>query len=166
MPLIRFEALGAQEIANDWREVADDAPLATDAPSMISLARFKTLGDHVHPAPIGVRLEPADAPEALDGHLHEIDLIAIRFPRYTDGRGYSQAQVLRRRMGWQGELRAVGHVLRDQVGLMRRTGFDTVETQRADASDVIDAASRYADVYQPAADGRQAAFQKRVGAET
>ncbi len=69
-------------------------------------------------------LAPDDDPEELIWRLKELPLIAIDFPSFRDGRGYSLAYLLRSRLGWRGELRAVGDVLRDQLSHMRQCGFD------------------------------------------
>ncbi|MBM3344406.1 MAG: DUF934 domain-containing protein [Betaproteobacteria bacterium] len=76
-----------------------------------------------HGGRIGVLLENTDDPRVLAEDFDKLALIAVRFPKFTDGRGYSIARLLRR-MGWQGELRAVGDVLRDQLFYMTRCGFD------------------------------------------
>jgi uncharacterized protein (DUF934 family) len=78
-----------------------------------------------HAKAIGVRLSPTDDPALLVNDLNKLSLIAIEFPAFTDGRGYSSARLLRERYGWKGELRAVGDVLRDQIFLLSRSGFDT-----------------------------------------
>lgn len=72
----------------------------------------------------GVWLAPDDDPQKLVERLDELSLIAIDFPSFRDGRGYSLAYLLRSRLGWRGELRAVGDVLRDQLSHMRQCGFD------------------------------------------
>ena len=71
-----------------------------------------------------VCLQPDDEAEQLEPYLAVLPLIAVHFPTFRDGRGYSQAYLLRTRLGWQGELRAVGDVLRDQLSHMRQCGFD------------------------------------------
>lgn len=71
-----------------------------------------------------VCLQPDDEAEHLEPYLAMLPLIAVHFPTFRDGRGYSQAYLLRTRLGWQGELRAVGDVLRDQLSHMRQCGFD------------------------------------------
>ena len=82
--------------------------------------------------------EPAsDDPDVLSDHLHRFALIAVRFPSFTDGRGYSIARRLREGHGWSGALMAVGDVLRDQLLLLEHCGFDTFslrEDQDLDAS--------------------------------
>ncbi|MFC5697886.1 DUF934 domain-containing protein [Pseudomonas sp. GCM10022186] len=72
----------------------------------------------------GLLLQPDDEVEALAPLLDGVPLIAVDFPSFRDGRGYSQAYLLRTRLGWRGELRAVGDVLRDQLSHMRQCGFD------------------------------------------
>lgn len=109
-----------------------------------------------------VRLMPDDDPNLLAPHLEALDVIEISFPRYTDGRGYSQAQLLRRRLGYKGELRAVGDVLRDQLLFMVRSGFDAFELERADAAAALEAALKeYETFYQPAADQALSVFARR-----
>ncbi|MPS27676.1 DUF934 domain-containing protein [Pigmentiphaga sp.] len=79
--------------------------------------------------PVGVLLGPADDPAELaeDGRVDPagVALIAVDFPIYTDGRGYSIAYLLRTRLGWQGELRAVGDVMIDTIHYQARSGFDS-----------------------------------------
>lgn len=72
----------------------------------------------------GLCLAPDDEVEAMRVYLPVLPLVAIDFPSFRDGRGYSQAYLLRSRLGWKGELRAVGDVLRDQLSHMRQCGFD------------------------------------------
>ena len=72
----------------------------------------------------GICLAPDDEVASVEPYLAVVPLIAIDFPSFRDGRGYSQAYLLRTRLGWRGELRAVGDVLRDQLSHMRQCGFD------------------------------------------
>jgi uncharacterized protein (DUF934 family) len=79
------------------------------------------------PAPdLGVQLEPDQPPSELSGDLNAIPLIAINFPVFTDGRGFSYARELRER-GYEGEIRAVGHFIRDQLGYLARCGFNAFD---------------------------------------
>jgi uncharacterized protein (DUF934 family) len=73
---------------------------------------------------LGVRLDPADDPAELQPDLDRLQLVAIQFPKFTDGRGYSSAALLRTRYGYRGELRAIGDVGRDQLFYLKRCGFD------------------------------------------
>ena len=100
----------------------------------------------------GVLLENTDDARAIAGDFDKLALIAVRFPKFTDGRGYSIARVLRR-LGWKGELRAVGDVLRDQLFYMTRCGFDAFALRAdQDPQVALTAFSDFSAPYQPAVD--------------
>ena len=159
MPLIKDGA----EIEDTWTFIEDGADLPSSGCITVPLAKLTEDADALlaRNQQIGVRLSPADDPHDLAPYLDRITLIEIDFPKYVDGRGYSQAQLLRRRLGYAGELRAVGHVLRDQILYMNRSGFDAYQTTRADLANVLKALDEYSAVYQPAADGQQSVFSRR-----
>jgi len=119
--LLRLEE-GVARIDGDdaWtlvREIDAELPLGA---LILPLARW--LED---PVQQGVWLGPDDEVEPLKPWFHLLPLIALDFPSFRDGRGYSQAYLLRTRLGWTGELRAIGDVLRDQLSHMRQCGFDS-----------------------------------------
>ena len=160
MPLIR----NGETAENTWTFFGEKDEISyTEGGTSLTLARFLSEADAAIKVntPIGVRLSPEDDPAELAPYLEKIALIEVDFPKYTDGRGYSQAQLLRRRYGYEGELRAVGHVLTDQILYMHRSGFDAYETARADLSNVVKALEEYSEFYQPAADGSVSVFRKR-----
>lgn len=99
----------------------------------------------------GVWLASDEAPETLAADLPRLALVAVDFPVFSDGRGYSTARILRERLGFRAELRAVGDVLRDQIFLMRRCGFDSFAL-RADrpASVAVSALGDFSNAYQQA----------------
>ncbi len=100
----------------------------------------------------GVLLENTEDARVLAADFDKLALIAVRFPKFTDGRGYSIARLLRR-LGWKGELRAVGDVLRDQLFYMTRCGFDAFALRAdQDAQVALTAFSDFSAPYQPAID--------------
>ncbi len=105
-------------VADDWTLVTDTPPAN---PGRAILPLVDWLACPEHPA---VWLAPDDSPDALLPQLDRLTLIAIHFPVFTDGRGYSLARLLRQRHGYLGELRAVGDVLRDQLYFLHACGFD------------------------------------------
>ena len=108
-----------------------------------------------------VRIEAGEDARELLPHLDRLSLVEVNFPAFGDGRGYSAARILRE-AGYQGELRAVGDVLVDQIVAMRRCGFDSFHPSKAlDAAAVERALTRYADVYQNSVDGRAPVWAKR-----
>ncbi|MGJ7544229.1 DUF934 domain-containing protein [Variovorax sp. LT1R16] len=88
-------------------------------------------------------------PQAIAVCLQDIDRIDLHFPKFTDGRAYSQAFLLRRRMGFKGEIRATGDVLIDQLVQMERTGFTSaVLKEGVDASAAQRQFERFSAFYQ------------------
>lgn len=138
-----------------WATAADDAPLPEDAPAIVSLARWTAERDRLRARnrPLGLALDPGDDIAAVVADLGRFDLIALRFPRFSDGRAFSMARLLRLRYGYAGELRAVGDVFKDQLLFMARCGFDSFELK--DGHDALDALRAFDEItvaYQPAAD--------------
>ncbi|MBV1788665.1 DUF934 domain-containing protein [Marinobacterium sp. D7] len=110
-----------------WCLVDDDQPLDSISSPIISFARWQSLrekGD-LDQLSCGVLLGPDDDPETVAPGLDTLPLIALEFPSFRDGRAYTQANLLRTRYGYKGDLRATGDVLRDQLGLMRHCGFSS-----------------------------------------
>lgn len=112
---------------------------------------------------IAVWLAPDEGPEAIADDLPRLRLVAVQFPKFTDGRGYSTARLLRERYSYQGEVRAIGDVLVDQLFYMGRCGFDAFAL-RADKS-VESALARldtFPEAYQTAVDRPQPLFRRRT----
>ena len=100
----------------------------------------------------GVLLENTEDPRVLTADFDKLALIGVRFPKFTDGRGYSIARLLRR-LGWQGELRAVGDVQRDELFYMSRCGFDAFELRDGqNAENALTAFNDFTSPYQAAID--------------
>ena len=137
-----------------WSKAVDGEPLP-DTPVILSKARWlaerAALG--ARQAPLGLGLEPGESLGDIAADLPRFDLIALSFPKFSDGRAFSTATLLREKHGFAGELRAVGNVLSDQVPFMRRVGFDTYEVTHAPTRRAL-IEDRIAEVtlhYQPAA---------------
>jgi uncharacterized protein (DUF934 family) len=110
--------------------------------------------------PLGVRLDPADDPGEIAADLPRLALVAVHFPKFADGRGYSTAYLLRRRLGYRGELRAVGDVLRDQLFYLARSGFDAFQLRPgADPHAALPSLRDFSVAYQAAADARPPRFR-------
>lgn len=110
-----------------------------------------------------VRIESGEDARALLPHLNRIALVEVSFPTFRDGRGYSTARILRE-AGYEGELRAQGDVLVDQIPLMRRCGFDSFAPNAPiDAETLAAALHRYDFRYQAAADSFVPVWKLRHG---
>lgn len=102
---------------------------------------------------LGLALTGDDEPEDLAGDLEKFALITILFPAFKDGRGYSIARLLRDRYGYQGELRAVGDVLRDQIFYLQRCGFNSFAVREDRCiEDALHAFNDFTVTYQGACD--------------
>ncbi|MDP3738600.1 MAG: DUF934 domain-containing protein [Hyphomonadaceae bacterium] len=160
MPLLRH----GKVVDDCWVFVEDEHELSPGGCLTVSLGRFLSEHDQLlaRNEAIGVRLAASDDPALLAPHLDRLRLIELNFPKYTDGRALSQSQLLRRRYGYKGEIRAVGQVLRDQLRLMIRAGFDAMVIEETDAEDVYDfSAHEFSEFYQAASDTSETIFMKR-----
>lgn len=145
--------------------VADDQDLVP-GDVILSLARFEAEGDRLlsEGRAVGVRLKSDEDAEALAYDLPRISVIALEFPKFRDGRPYSNARILRERYAFHGEIRAVGDVLREQAMFMLRCGFDAFEpADGSQAQQWQSVTQRFRHVYQRAADARVPAFVEREG---
>ena len=103
--------------------------------------------------PLGVWLDSHEDPAALENDVQQLALIAVNFPRFTDGRGYSTAALLRSRYGFKGELRAIGEVLRDQLFYLNRVGFNAFAIREdKDIHDALNAFHDFSETYQASID--------------
>jgi phosphoadenosine phosphosulfate reductase len=142
--------------ADTWVRLEAEGPLPTSGePLLASLAVFLAEPERLlgYNGPLGVEIAAGDAVEPLVPHLSRIALIALAFPKFSDGRNYSTARLLRERHGFTGELRAVGEVLSDQIPLMRRCGIQSFEVHHAPTRKAL-ASGHLAEVrhyYQPVA---------------
>ena len=112
--------------------------------------------------PVGVWLAPADEPVEIADDLAHLALVAVQFPKFADGRGYSTAFLLRTRYGWRGELRAFGDLGRDQLHELTRTGFDSVSlAPQRDPEAALASLKPFKLPYQGAVDDPVPLFRKR-----
>ena len=124
MPLLKHNAI----VPDTWTELAGEAPLPDTGDVIVPLDRLLKEKDALSRRRnrLGVRLGNTDNVEALGSLLPELAVIVLPFPAFNDGRAYSLARKLRE-MGYQGELRASGNILPDQLQFMLQVGFDAFE---------------------------------------
>jgi phosphoadenosine phosphosulfate reductase len=117
-------------VQDDWRVVADDAPLPDGEKVVVSLKRWRA----ERPAlatrnlPLGLMIAAGEKWEDVVADLPRFPVIVVTIPKYADGRAFSIARLLRERDGYKGEIRARGEYIIDQVPLMMRVGIDAFET--------------------------------------
>ncbi|MBF1800627.1 DUF934 domain-containing protein [Alloalcanivorax profundimaris] len=129
--------LDGEIVDNTWVRFDADQLEADGLPDggavIVPLAYWKAHRDTLleRNDPVGVCLEPGEEPADLAEDLPRLSLVAVHFPAFKDGRGYSYARELRTRYRFEGEVRAVGDVLQDQLFYLHRVGFNAFEV-RAD----------------------------------
>ena len=110
---------------------------------------------------VGVWLTGTDDPAKLAPSLPSLSLVAVDFPKFTDGRGYSIAYLLRSRFGYRGELRAIGDVLPDQLFYMKRVGFDAFAVRvDKDIRQALRSLQPFTDAYQGSWDNAVPAYRR------
>ena len=161
---------GTRFLPDNWRTIADGDALPIDGRAIVSLDRWRAeqaalvaLG-----VPIGGRVEAAEMIDPESDDIARLAVIALVFPKFTDGRAYSTARHLREVMGYRGQIRATGDVLLDQLPLMLRCGFDAFEivdaaTIQALKTSPVPAVSR---VYQGGAVATGSAWNSRRAARS
>lgn len=162
MPLLKSGTL----IDDSWTLVGDDDPLPGSGGVIVSAERWAhdRRALQGRNAPIGLDLPNDRSPLDFAHELTAFSLIRLTFPAFTDGRAYSSARLLRERLGFTGEIRASGQVLRDQYPLMLRCGFDAFEVAEGiDPAAWQASAKAISGAYQPAADDVRAIWALRHG---
>jgi uncharacterized protein (DUF934 family) len=151
-----------QIVVDDWLYVAEAAADPT-APLIVTFDQWQMESDAwiERDSPLGVVLSAAHKVEQLAPHLSRFALIAAEFPGPSEGRGYTQARLLRERWNFKGELRATGYVRRDQLFFMARCGFNSFELPEADIEDALAAFSTFSAAYQPSNDSGLAVKLRR-----
>jgi len=161
MPLVENGKL----IEDRYVRVDDDAPLPDRVAVIVSAKRFLADADALvrRDGSLGVLWPNDRRVSELKPWLGHLALIALDFPKFRDGRAYSQARQLRETFGYRGTLRATGDVLRDQFHFLVRAGFDSFAVKKpADAPAFANSVARYSVFYQPSADGRVPALRRRL----
>lgn len=154
---------GSPQVVEDSWVVVREPEGALSLPAKQEILPFSAwIGIGAASRPQATWISPDDDFEQHVEQLGELELIAVDFPSFRDGRGYSIGYLLRTRYGWKGELRAIGDVLRDQLNYLRRCGFDAFAV-RADKNidDALKGFSRYSVQYQGAVDQPLPLFRRR-----
>ena len=161
MPLVE----NGKIVEDGYQRVDAEAPIADGVAVIVPAKRFLAEAQTLvaRNGLLGVLWPNDKRVVELKPWLEQLDLIALEFPKFRDGRAYSQARLLREQFGYRGILRATGDVLRDQFQFLVRAGFDSFEVKKpADATAFAKSVARYSVVYQPGADGSQWALRRRL----
>jgi uncharacterized protein (DUF934 family) len=154
-----------------WRPVGgEDGPVPTPNPrthALLTLEQWHAVRDH-WPTELSVGLQVPNTLDAaeLAADLPRLGLVVLQFPKWVDGRAYSQARTLRARLDYRGEIRATGEVLVDMLPLLQRTGFTSALLQQGQSQAAAERAlSFFAGHYQGDVHAPQPAFARNTTAE-
>ncbi|MEM7018440.1 MAG: DUF934 domain-containing protein [Pseudomonadota bacterium] len=143
-----------REIVEDQWQTVDAEEALPEGDVIVPLARWLAEKEALiaRTGNTGVLLQAGDGIDDITPDLVNIDLVAVEFPAFTDGRSSSYARLLRERHGYTKEIRAVGDVLRDQLALMARCGINAfVLHEKLDIEQVLETAfDDFSVYYQPA----------------
>tara|TARA_B100001540_G_scaffold317729_1_gene352419 strand:+ start:720 stop:1202 length:483 start_codon:yes stop_codon:yes gene_type:complete len=160
MQIIKDKAI----VDDNWQYITDEEALPASGDIIISATRWAAEQENLaaYNGAVGVQLEPGDDAMVLKGTIESLPLIAINFPVFSDGRGFTQAKILRDRLGYKGELRARGDVARDQMFYMMRVGFNAYEVKAGRSlQDALQAFDDFTVKYQVSADEKQPLYRRR-----
>ncbi len=137
---------------NTWKFLPDDAELP-DEPIDITVSLKRWIQDQEilkkYPGKLGIRLNPDDSIDSLPSSLKKVPLIEINFPTFTDGRGFSIAQILRTQFNYESEIRAVGEFMLDQIYYLSRVGVNSFALENQEnLPDAITMFNEFSDSYQ------------------
>ncbi len=126
-----------QIIEDTWTHISDQEEI-TNGDITLSLARWKKTTAELgkRKGKTGIRLFPADKVEEIANDLTKINLVALEFPAFTDGRSFSQARLLRSRYDFKGEIRAMGNFMPDQVFYLSRVGINAFQLKNTEELNV------------------------------
>lgn len=161
---------GREVVADDWSVLSLDEGQTAETvevpagkiivPVAVWLAQRDALSNRPD---IGIWFAPDELAHTVKDDLDKFAVVAVQFPKFTDGRGYSIAYNLRQRLGYKGELRAIGDVLRDQLFQMQRCGFDAYATrQDRNIHDALKGLTVFSETYQASVDTPLPLFRRQA----
>lgn len=127
-------------------------------PAAYWLANKETLANR---KPLGVWINSDESPKLIADSLEQFDIVAVNFPAFTDGRGFSHGRELREQHQYQGEVRAVGHFIRDQLFYLKRCGFNSFALSGANLEAALASFNDFSDVYQASIVQPEPLFNRR-----
>lgn len=144
-------------IEDQWTLVEKDAESAPSGKAILPLALWNATESR---AEFGLWLDSDEAPEQIESDFANLEVIAINFPAFADGRGFSYGRELREK-GFKGELRAIGGFMRDQLFFLKRCGFNAFELTNNDQEKALDSLNDFTHNYQAAVDQEHPLFKRR-----
>jgi uncharacterized protein (DUF934 family) len=153
-----------QVVSDNWILLDENADSIPNGDILLSYQQWQNFAEQLsnHNGSIGVWLEGHAEIEQIIEPLLNLPLIAINFPKFADGRGFSSARLIRERYNYSGELRAIGGFIRDQLYLLKRCGFNAFQfSDENELSDAAESLKDFSENYQVSVDQENPLFRRR-----
>jgi len=153
-----------QVVSDNWILLDENAVSIPAGDILLSYQQWQNFAEQLsnHSGSIGVWLEGHAEIEQIIEPLLNLPLIAINFPKFADGRGFSSARLIRERYNYSGELRAIGGFIRDQLYLLNRCGFNAFQfSDENELSDAAESLKDFSENYQVSVDQENPLFRRR-----
>ncbi len=149
-------------VEDSWQVWRDTENLPSTGGYIVPLALWQTHKDALQAlGEIAVFLASDQSPKLLGADISRFALIAVDFPKFADGRGFSYGRELREQHGFTGELRAIGDFMRDQLFFLKRCGFNSFALESDELDEALASFNDFSDAYQPSIDQALPAFRRR-----
>ena len=154
-------------VTDDWTVLPRDFDSATPLPDgrlLVPLEAWNLRAGEIsaRDGETGLWIDSDQLPDEIGGDLHQAPVIAVHFPEFRDGRGFSIGRLLRERLGYRGQLRAFGKPIRDQLHYLRRCGFNAFAlAEHYDPHTAIESLNAFDESYQAAVDQPLPLFRRR-----
>ena len=151
-------------VSDNWILLDETAESLPTGNVLLSYEQWQNFADQLsnHSGSLGIWLEGHAEIEQIIEPLLDLPLIAINFPKFADGRGFSSARLIRERYNYSGELRAIGGFIRDQLYLLKRCGFNAFQfSDENELSDAAESLKDFSENYQVSVDQENPLFRRR-----
>ena len=149
-------------VDDNWQVIDADATEIPEGAVIIPLSLWNSQKDQLSQrGQLGVWLNSDESPQLIADSLANFEVVAINFPAFADGRGFTYGRELREKHQYQGEVRAIGSFIRDQLFYLKRCGFNAFELTGVDLETALDSFSDFSDSYQAAIDQPEPMFKRR-----
>jgi uncharacterized protein (DUF934 family) len=149
-------------VDDQWQVLAKDATEVPAGAVIVPYALWDAQRDQLTGrGELGVWLDSDESPKLIADDLAQFDVVACNFPVFTDGRGFTYGRELREQHNYQGEVRAIGDFMRDQLFYLQRCGFETFAIENTDIEAAVESLTVFSETYQAAIDQPQPRFRRR-----
>ena len=153
---------GNTVVDDQWQVLEKDATDIPSGPVIVPFALWESQREQLSGREqLGVWLDSDQSPKLIADDLSQFAVVALNFPAFTDGRGFTYGRELREQHNYSGEIRAIGDFMRDQLFYLQRCGFDAYAIENTDIDAAVASLTVFSDTYQAAIDQPQPRFRRR-----